>query len=64
MPRHMQRTCNAHDETCDHMVIAHESHVVTRGHVDIMRNNVVLDPRSPHESTRTPYNCVRRFLIG
>ena len=57
-------TCKAHEKPCDHTVITHESHVCTRGHVDNMCNNVVLDPRSPHESTRTPYNFVRRFLIG
>ena len=57
-------TCKAHEKPCDHTVITHESHVCTRGHVDNMCNNVVLDRRSPHESTRTPYNFVRRFLIG
>ena len=57
-------TCKAHEKPCDHTVITHESHVCTWGHVDNMCNNVVLDPRSPHESTRTPYNFVRRFLIG
>ena len=46
------------------MVIAHESHVITRRHVDNMCNNVVLNLRSPHESTRSSYNCARRFLSG
>ena len=26
-------SCKAHEKPCDHMVIAHESRVVTRGHV-------------------------------
>ena len=56
--------CKVHEKPCDHTVMAHESHVCTQGHVDNMCNNVVLDPRSPHESTRTPYNFVRRLLIG
>ena len=64
IPRLMNSTCKAHEKPCDHVVIAHESHLCTRGHVDNMCINVVLDPRSPHESTRTPYNFARRFLIG
>ena len=44
----MNSTCKAHDKPYNHMVIVHESHVITRGHVDNMCNNVVLDPRSPH----------------
>ena len=42
MSRHMQSTCNAHDETCIHMVITGGSHVdakykflVTCGHMVI-----------------------------
>ena len=60
----MNSTCKAHEKPFDHMVISRESHVCTRGHVDNVCNNVVLDPRSPHESTCTSYDYVRRFLIG